>query len=98
MDRHLEVGGVGYIGRAGAGLPRFEQPHHAGSDRDRVYYRVKHGFGGVLMEGVMGKDIREGYLDEGSRRELEQLGNVKYKSRHDVESAGMSDYILWGAG
>ena len=98
MARHLEVGGVGYIGRAGAGLPTFEQPHHAGAEGDKVYYRVQHGFGGVLKEGIFGKDVREGYLDAQARRELEQLGNVKYKTRHDVESAGMSDYILWGAG
>lgn len=93
--KQLQIGGHGYIGKAGTGGETFEADT-TGTTADRVWYRIPpSGLGGAIYEGIFGKDVMDAYLDPQERSRIEGYGGVKYKTEEEVRNAGSSDYILW---
>ncbi len=96
MSKKLQVGGIGYISKAGTNGLELDA-NTSGSASDRVWYRVPHGLAGVLWEGIAGKDVHEAFLTADQRQQLDNYGegSVVYKTQSEVENAGASNYILW---
>ena len=87
----LKIAAINQLGNpAGTGMPEF-QAATTGPESLAVWYKVDRN---PLYEAVMGDDVRKAFLTADQIQTCRDA-SVSYKTRSDVENAGMGNYLLW---